>query len=106
MASYAQDTEIPQNLQRLVRELFQDAVYHVQLLQRPVHPEKTVLLDQPERCVDELEHSNVERIECGPVETSFEPTANDPTSPPGSRIEFEKLSMKSDTLTYVALVQN
>ena len=83
MASYAQDTEIPQNLQRLVRELFQDAVYHVQLLQRPVHAEKAVLLDQSERGVDELEYSNIEGIECGPVETSFEPTANDPTSPPG-----------------------
>lgn len=81
MAGYAQDTEIPQNLQRLMRELLQDAVYHVQLLQRPVHPEKTVLLDQFERRVDELEHSNVEGIERGPVETSFEPTANDPTSP-------------------------
>lgn len=72
MASDTQDTEIPQDLQCLPRELLQSAVYHIKLLQSSIYAKKAVLLDQSQRSVDEPQHSNVQRIESGSIKTSFE----------------------------------
>lgn len=79
MTGDAEDAQIAENLQRLPRELLQRAVRHVELLERPVHPEETVLLDQSQRGVDEPQNSDIQGIKRRPVKTRFERNTNENT---------------------------